>query len=1268
VFLSEKKEGEELPPKIYEAETVTVEEYVEKSAVAVTTEQAQTIAQTTPTAKQAVKEEQARERESKAQEVSDQEAEDLVTLIKKLREKGYNVVFEYSNLDLLKSQVKYSRKLYNNILGECKGAIIGFIVFTQNLVEYWYKWNEVRGLVDSVIIKTRSDILESLKNLLTQVQAVTSARGLLDILDSVLAQVQGIYEKIKTARIDLGSLISSAKSAVDALLSKTTDREARKSIEAYKSALDLLADKSRLKDMLARFFVLMDLVRDETYKLYMDSYFVYSRSLQALINIIQDKASYDDFVAGLSAAMILLELENKGALDVEKLFPVKQERTYRYHYESKLKAIESGVLPSREPVGVVQLAETLTKIDPSRYVYDLVYNSLKEVFGESIAKGLASAASGATTGVVLKIAPAFGVVLVLEGVCDLGSRVANPIDREILAKFLKDNWEEVAIYTAITVAAALGAGFAVDKLKTPVLTKIADAIERVSPTFAEKIRELIAPKVIVGKPIYQERNVEVYVTDDGKLVLIDRSKGVVEEVQSFKLSDKVIAQLKDPDVGLKVGSWVAKYGKGVKSIGLVGDDLVFVGDTQLAIFSPTKGLIVIDRTSPLLDVARTSPESFKLYYVASKLGLSSDDLLDPALNQYLSLFKQQGYVYGQVNVKGLVFDFRGDKLYIVSGVKEIATIDLARFDGAMFLNLLTAGKNFLNAHGQLYYHIALDTIAFGYGLLSPQTVSLDVLSRLSVIPAMNINDILPRVQHAIGATGFSTKGQIYVSSQVLATGVKVENLFSREVVKSVLGNLGFKESQISIIEFGPEVAAYIKMAQATGGSGLGILSKAAEIAKSAGDSASAQLLTQLLVNLQLSQIGLMTLYIASTSNTGALFGFTAVSTALAGVSQQVAEQVVKGDSSSAKQTLINALLNTGLSEQVAKQLAEEFMKSLPETSKTEPTITVDVIIPVRATKDIYVSKTQYETIINQVETSERDIVVDAQLVIPVSAIGETYTSTVKYDAELKYVETSSEDIVIDIPVTIPVSAQEEIYLYTLIAYEPEVKQVDVVSEDWVITIPVVIIIPEKGEVYTPVSEYEVVEQYSSEKLRDIIVTIPVEVVIPVKSVVYVPVSKYEVIEQFSSEKIRDIIVTIPVEYVVSETGEVYLAPTSAFETLEQYSTEWLKDVVVTKPVTIVVPKTREAIAVTQVYETEEKQVSEAVKGIIEYVFKPVEETTVVSIPVDVEEEYTPPPPTTPQVTGATTYPPIPPPTGVREGEKRKQEERRGIGELEVLVY
>jgi hypothetical protein len=149
---------------------------------------------------------------------------------------------------------------------------------------------------------------------------------------------------------------------------------------------------------------------------------------------------------------------------------------------------------------------------------------------------------------------------------------------------------------------------------------------------------------------------------------------------------------------------------------------------------------------------------------------------------------------------------------------------------------------------------------------------------------------------------------------------------------------------------------------------------------------------------------------------------------------------------------------------------------------------------------------------------------------------------------------------------------------------------------------------------------------------------------------------------------RDIVVTVPVEYVVSETGEVYLAPISTFETLEQYSTERLKDIVVTIPVTIVTQKTREVVASIPVYEVEENQVSEAVRGVIEYVVKPVEETIVVTIPVDTEEEYTPPPQTTPQAAGAAAYPPIPPPAGTREAEKKKPEERRGIGELEILIY
>lgn len=1137
--MSERSERE-IPYVVYEPGYVVVEEYVERSVTVVATSE----------------QEQAREREGKAQEVSDQEAEDLVTLVKRLRGAGYIVASSYSDLDLLKSQVRRSRRLYSDVLSECRVAVVGLIALTRNIVEYWLQWHMARsppGYVINVIGKAYDEAVKTLNDLLARAQVATSARDLLDVLESALS----IYERFKTARIDLSALVSNAKSAADTLLSRIADQDARKSIETLRRALDLLTDKSRLKDMLARFFVLMDLVREETYRLYMDSYFDYSRSLQALINIIHDRASYDDVVAGLNAVLILLELESRGALDVERLFPVRQERTYRYHYESKLRAIESGIIPKREPVGVVQLAETLTKIDPSRYVYSLVYNALKGVFGESIARGLASAASGATTGAILKAVPAFGVMLVLGGISDLGSRVANPVDREIFAKFISDHWQEVAMYTAIAVGAALGAGFAVNKLKAPVLTKIADVIERVSPTFAEKIRDLIAPKVIIGKPIYQERDVVVTITDDGKLLLFDRSKGTVEVVQSFKLNDRALALLQDPNVGVKVGSWVAKYGKGIRSIGVVGDDLVFVGDAQLAIFSPTKGLIVIDRASPyapLLEVARTSPEAFKLYYVASKLGLSADDLLDPALNHYFTLFKQQGHVYGQVSIKGLLFDFRGDKLYIVSGVKEVVTIDLARFDGAMFLNLLMAGKSFLNAHGQLYYHMALDTIAFGYGLLSPQTVSLDVLSRLSTTPIININDLLPRVQQAIGATGFSAKGQIYVSRQVLATGVRVETLFAREVVRDVLGRLGFREYQMSMIVLTPEAMLYVKQAQAGGALGLDAISKAAEIAKSTGDLASAQLLTQLALNLHLSALGLATLQVAA-STTESFFVFTAVSAALAGVSQQVAQHVVRGDLSSAKQALINALVATGLSQQAAQQLAEEVLRPLAGVSTAQQAVTMPVVVPIRVTRELVATTAEYETATVLVETSGRGTVVDVPVVVPISTLGEVVVPTVEYEEAVEMVDVASADRAVVWPVEVPVISEEG------------------------------------EEAYAPLYVYEAVEEQVRERARGTVV--PVELVVLEEREVAVPISEQEAVEERVNERATGTVVPVVEEEVV-----------------------------------------------------------------------PV----LVTMTVDVEEEYTPPPPTTPQATGGHAGIP---PLGAREArelERKKREERRGIGEREVLVY
>jgi len=1233
--LSEKKEGEELPPKIFEAETVTVEEYVEKSAVAVTTEQAQTVAQTTPIAKQAVKEEQAREREGKAQEVSDQEAENLVTLIKKLREIGYNVAFEYSNLDLLKSQVKYSRKLYNDVLGECKGAVAGYIVTVGNIVGYWYRYYEERGLVDSIIVQTYNSAVSALNSLLQRALISQSAQDVY----SALSEAMSIYDRFKTARVSVDGVVSDLSSIVSTVLSKITDPDAKKSLERYKSAAELLRDKGKLLDLLARFFVLMDLVRSETYNLYMTTYTNSARYLQALINVLNDRASYNDIFDALNGADLLLQLYEKGALDLEKILPeippseIAIGVTLQEKLDEKIKAITRGVIPERRPIAEVVLAESLAKIDPVRNLWSVVYGVLKPLLPENVAQYIATGVSTGVTAAVGTLIPPVGVALavvaVVDGVADIGTRLANPIDREILAKYLQEHWQDVIVNTAIAIGVSAGVSYGASKIKPVVYEKFASTVERVSPTFAEKIREAVRPRMIIGRPIYQERDVTVTITDDGKLMIYSTAKGKVEVVQQIKLSDKTLAVLQDPSVKLQVGTWVTK--KGVFSIGTVGDDLVFIGDEGLAILSPSKGFIAIGKGTDyaaFLEAVKTSPEAFKLYYVASKLGLTTDDLLQ--LNPYFTQFQSQGAVYGQVSVKGLVFDFRGDKLYVVSGAKELITIDLARYNGQVLNELVVVGNKFISAHGQGYYHLALDTIAFGYGLLSPQVANLDVLSRLSTVPILNINDILPPVQKAVGVCGATGDMQFYVTRQLLSEGVKIETVITREFVKRLLGTR-FKEGEYTLIDLPPEASAYIKMAYAKGASGLEAVLSAANMA---GGTSAGQLLQQLYLYLQLADLGLATIQIVSSTSSGALFGITAVSSALVSAVSSATQYLARGDVTRAQQELTNALVSAGLSRDTAGQLASELLSKLSQgKAPVEQPVTVPVIIPIRQMREIYVPVAEYE-------------------------LAEQYSAE------------SLRDIVVTVPVEIVVSLSGEVYLAPGVEYEFAEQYSSESLRDVLVVVPVEIVVPLKGEVYlASTATYEAIEQYSAESLRDIVVTVPVEIVVPVKSEVYTSISKYEITEQYSSEEMRDVVVTVPVEYVVSSKGDVYLTPTAVYEFVEQYSTEGLKDIVVTKPITIIAPETRKIVTVTPVYETEENQVSEAVKGTVVPVVKPVEETIVVAIPVDVEEEATYPSPPLPQITAMPGMPPLLP-AGAPAVSKPAEREKlpKGRGELEVLVY
>jgi len=171
-------------------------------------------------------------------------------------------------------------------------------------------------------------------------------------LSELADKVHSYYSKYKDAKISVDALVTSMKT----LISEKKDPN----LEKLDQALTLLQDKNKLKDLLARFFLLMDYTRTDTYNQYMSAY---GDSINSLLRIIRDQATYADFWNALPFVHVLLEMEAKGWLDYKKQFKIPvPERTFlkgEYHedpaaksreldrkYQEKLSAIREGASPA----------------------------------------------------------------------------------------------------------------------------------------------------------------------------------------------------------------------------------------------------------------------------------------------------------------------------------------------------------------------------------------------------------------------------------------------------------------------------------------------------------------------------------------------------------------------------------------------------------------------------------------------------------------------------------------------------------------------------------------------------------------------------------------------------------------------------------------------------------------------------------------------------------------------------------------------------------
>ena len=572
--------------------------------------------------------------------------------------------------------------------------------------------------------------------------------GLVRRFSSWADTVYKYYSKYKDKKISTDTLSK--------MLKEQVDERKDSNLEKFSQSLTLLQDKEKLKDMLARFFVLMDYTRSETYNMYMNTY---SYSIESLIKVINNQATLADFWNALTFVHVLLEMEAKGWLDYKKQLGEFPERRWEYHadpsqvlkrldqkYREKLSMIEKGQVPERAPEPTVAFAEFIGSIDPFKYIYNYVYNSLAGVFGSTGAGAAASAVSGAVAGaasaVATPIAVVLGVIALTNTVVDIGTRLGNPVDREIFIKYVNEHWPELLMDVAIAMASAGATGYVVSKIKPVVVEKIAGIIKKISPSFAEKI--MLPVKVVKGEPVYQSDTTIVAVDlENKKLYIYNKATGEIKNTATLKIPKNLEQYFDDPELKLSVSTIVGnlseeqaasflslldKIAERLGASGLRetvklylnklntgqlkgGVGIYFKGETGIAvdadgvsIFDPNTGkLVAITKASPhgekfypLLEISRQDPVAFNIYYLAKVYNIKPETLLEK-LSPYLNAIKEGGKPVGEVTIGDLRFMFQGDKLNILlPDIGKPIQLDLKGFSPNSLLGLVLTGKEFAN--------------------------------------------------------------------------------------------------------------------------------------------------------------------------------------------------------------------------------------------------------------------------------------------------------------------------------------------------------------------------------------------------------------------------------------------------------------------------------------------------------------------------------------------------------------------------------------------
>lgn len=986
------------------------------------------------------------------QEVSDQELSALFTLIDRLGSLGYGITAVVSDPQLrgaVRDQLKYSRSAYEELLSRCRDAVTSYLTRLAGVISYRLSY-VMQNVEDKALREVRAgEIRADLSRVQGLIQEASSATP--QRLTSILDEAVSTHSKYQQAVIDVGALARDLASALTEVRSAVTDEEAGKSVDAYINTLQLISDRDALTDLLARFFLLMDVVRSDTYNNFMSAYRPY---IEALIRVINNRATHDDLMKAVVGAQILLELKEKGALDVERFYPsgaetpeLPSQYTFEAYYRRKVESITAGIIPAREPRAASQLADALATVDPSRHLWGAIYGSLIRFLPEDAAKYVATGATSSILSAVGTLVPPVGVaiavVAVSDALADIGSRLTNPVDREAFTNFLQEHWQELLVNLAIGVAAGVGTGLTVAKLKPQIYGAVARVVERFSPSLAEKIRAVYEPKIVRGTPVYESKDYQIFVDKDTNTAFVRMyAEGKVQNVEVVNLKNAQ-ALLTDPETATLVGEVIGKVrdpsmvGKlltylddvtgrlGAEGVRHVLSELMNMSPSELrgvvtfGIKTPTPGTAVVSsgtkvavvtdkgRVATLL-TADVPDNEFMIYYLAEKGNIDTNAFI----NALIQAKKNPGH-YEVFRQGALTVRAEGNVLKVYFG-NDLVQIPLDAINAENLVRVANVLKGLKTALDPTTYNAVLDVLGAKAILTQPTSVVVSGVARLGHILKDVYMDVTKELLKEYGLevrasdlvkvttrvrdgtpVDITVSRQFLTSDQVNALiDVIRTRVFDASTVKEALKGLGFKEESIAAIK----ISAAGKYLPA-GKTDITAVVNAIRNACSAGDAVAAQELLAVLTAMNLVGKGTASAILTAASRDGLVI---AVAGAQAGIIAGVIDAAGKGD--------INTLTQLLVASGIPRPSAEEIASSITQVVTREGAKEV-VVVPLTVT-------------VVSPDTEE--------VVMPVAT----------YVPEERYVVEEMTDLLIRIPVEVMVEESEEIVVpvTTYVPVEEEVSE------------------------------------------------------------------------------------------------------------------------------------------------------------------------------------------------------------------------------------